>query len=426
MYRTRVAIIGAGQAGLAVSYLLTASGVEHVLLERGRIAERWLSQRWDSLHTLTPNWMSRLPGWAYQGPDPDGYLPAKAVAGYLADYAASFDAPVVYGADVRSVRQDPGAAGARSGRGGYRVVTDAGTWLAQAVVVATGNCDQAAVPAVAAQIDSSITQLTPDRYRNPGDVPPGGVLVVGASATGAQLSDELSAAGHDVLLSVGRHTRLPRRYRGLDIMWWLDSIGLLNRPVDRQRAFRPEPSLQLVGSHDHREIDLPTLRDRGITLAGRLSGVASGVATFADDLGVTSAEADAKLDRLLNRIDRFATEQGLNAQVETPHRLRSAVPRGLVPTQVDLRRHGIRSVLWATGYRRTYPWLEVPVLDSRGEIRHTAGRTAAPGLVVIGMGWQTRRNSATLDGVRHDATLVVDHLLADVLGGELAGLELAS
>jgi putative flavoprotein involved in K+ transport len=255
MLRTQVVIIGAGQAGLAVSRLLSDIGVEHVVLERGRTGERWLSQRWNSLRLLTPNWMSRLPGWAYRGGDPAGFMPAADVAGYLNSYAESFGAPVIHDAAVRSVRR-------RAGR--YLVVSEAGYFSAAAVVIATGYCAQPAVPAIAAAVDPSIAQITPDRYRSPADVPQGRVLIVGASATGVQLADELATAGRDVVLAVGRHSRMPRRYRGMDVMWWLDSMGVLDRQLQNGESAPPvEPSLQLVGSTTGRAVDLTALAARG-------------------------------------------------------------------------------------------------------------------------------------------------------------------
>ena len=411
MPSTRVVIIGAGQAGLAVSYLLTAASIDHLVLDRGRTAERWRSQRWDSLRLLTPNWMSRLPGWSYRGADPDGFMPAADVAGYLAGYAESFHAPVRAETTVLSVRRH---------RGRYLVGTDAGSWAADAVVIATGFCDEPAVPAAAGGLDPAIHQVTPDRYRNPSELPAGGVLVVGASATGAQLADELAADGREVLMAVGRHTRLPRRYRGRDIMWWLDSMGVLDRPVDHERIHRnPEPSLQIVGSGPDtgpRDVDLPSLQARGIRLGGRLVGLDGTHVEFADDLAATAAAADAKLARLFRRIDVHVTATGPEFEVFPPGRVRPFVPDSVAaPTRLDLRAAGVRSVLWATGCRRRYPWLHVPVLDAAGEIRHSAGLTAAPGLVVVGQRWQTRRSSTFLDGVRHDAAIVVDHLMNTVL-----------
>jgi putative flavoprotein involved in K+ transport len=408
MFHTRVVIIGAGQAGLAVSKQLTDAGVDHVVLERGRTAERWTSQRWDSLRLLTPNWMSRLPGWSYRGTDPSGFMPAVEVADYLTAYADSFGAPIIHGAEVRSVRR----------RGvGYQVVSDAGIWSTAAVVIATGYSDQPAIPELAGTLHPSVRQITPDLYRNPGDVPDGRVLVVGASATGAQLADELATAGRDVVLAVGRHTRVPRRYRGMDIMWWLDSMGMLDRPLTTaQLARRPEPSLQIVGSTNGREIDLPSLAERGIRLAGRVTGAGGRELTFADDLATTAAAADSKLDRLLGRIDHFAATTGLENDIDPPDRPRQ-IAGGPDARQPLEKVDAIRAVIWATGYRRAYPWLRVPVLNAAGEIQQSAGRTPAPGLLVIGMRSQTRRSSTFLDGVRHDAALVVDHLINGALAG---------
>jgi putative flavoprotein involved in K+ transport len=411
MFHTRVVIIGAGQAGLAVSKQLSDAGVDHVVLERGRTAERWTSQRWDSLRLLTPNWMSRLPGWSYRGTDPSGFMAAVEVAEYLTAYADSFGAPIIHGAEVRSVRL----------RGaGYQVVSDAGIWSSAAVVMATGYSDQPAIPEWAGVLHPSIRQITPDLYRNPGDVPDGRVLVVGASATGAQLADELAAAGRDVVLAVGRHTRVPRRYRGMDIMWWLDSMGMLDRPLTpAQLARRPEPSLQIIGSTDGREVDLPSLAERGIRLTGRVTGAGGRELTFAEDLASTVAAADSRLDRLLGRIDHFAATTGLDHEIDPPNRPRLLAdqPEAGGAWQPPQKVDGVRAVIWATGYRRAYPWLHVPVLNAAGEIQHSAGRTPALGLLVIGVRSQTRRSSTFLDGVRHDAALVVDHLMNGALAG---------
>ncbi len=405
---TEVVVIGAGQAGLAVSSLLTGASVEHVVLERGRTGERWLSQRWDSLRLLSPNWMTRLPGWRYHGSDPHGFMTAGEVAGFLQSYATSFGAPVVGDADVRSVART---------NGGYRVTTDAGNWSADAVVLATGFCHHSSVPAIGGRLHPTFLQLTPDEYRNPTDVPEGGVLIVGASATGAQLADELAAAGRDVVLAVGPHTRLPRRYRGMDIFWWLDSMGTLDRPSEPLADRPAPPSLQIVGSANGRQVDLPSLVARGVRLAGRVAAADARGVSLADDLPLTTAAADARLADLLHRIDRHAAATGLHSEVDAPRSPRpSAGLRAAVPSTLDLRAAGIRSVIWATGYRRSYPWLHVPVLNASGEIIQTAGRTPAPGLTVVGQYCQTRRSSSTLDGVRYDAAMVVEHLTSTVLG----------
>jgi putative flavoprotein involved in K+ transport len=400
MSRIPVVVIGAGQAGLAVSHLLTGAGVDHVVLERGRTGQRWDSHSWESLRLLTPNWLSRLPGYEYTGPDPAGFMTAAEVAGYLRTYAEG--APVVEGAEVVSVHACDT---------GYRVVTGADSWSARAVVVATGWADLPRVPAVA--LDTRVEQLTPATYRNPAALPDDGVLVVGASASGVQLADELVAAGRRVVLAVGRHSRVPRSYRGLDIMWWLDAMGVLDRRLDERRD-PAEPSLQLVGRSDGRDVDLRSLEDRGVALAGRLTYVDGRQLRFADDLAATTRRADTRLVDLLRRVDAFARGAGLADEIEAAPPVRRVRTKAAL-SALDLRRAGIGTVIWATGYRRAYPWLHVPVLDGAGEIRHRGGATAAPGLHVIGMRWQSRRNSAHLDGVRHDAATVVSQVL-DHLG----------
>jgi putative flavoprotein involved in K+ transport len=400
MDTTDTVVVGAGQAGLALSRCLTDRGVDHVVLERGRVAERWRSERWDSLRLLTPNWMSRLPGWRYRGPQPDGFMTTAEVAAFLDAYAAASSAPVLEGVAVRSV------VGAGDG---FRVATDAGTWAARNVVVATGWCDRPAVPVLAEQLSPAIEQVVPSRYRNPAGVPDGGVLVVGASATGVQLAAELRAAGRDVVLAVGRHARIPRTYRGMDIMWWFERLGRFDRTIDEVadplRA-RREPSLQLAGG---RVIDLRTLQAAGVRLAGRVTGLDGSVVSFAGDLAATAAAADQRLRRLLGDIDRHVGATGLDTEVldrDPPPPVRP----GRGPERVDLRREGVGAVVWATGHRRAYPWLHVPVLDEHGEIRQTRGRTPWPGLYVLGQRFQQHRNSNFLDGVGRDAADVADHI----------------
>ena len=398
-----VAVLGAGQAGLAVSRLLTGSGVEHVVLDRGRPAETWRARPWESLRLLTPNWMSRLPGWSYPGPDEHGFMTARGVAAYLSAYARSFAAPVVGGAELESVR--PAA-------GGYRVDTAAGSWTARAVVVATGWCQSPAVPDVAGALDPGIAQQTAASYSSPAALPAGRVLVVGASASGVQLADELAAAGRDVVLAVGVHTRLPRTYRGLDILWWLAAMGVFD--AETRPSGGPDPSLQLVGRPDRRDVDLPALQQRGVSLTGRVVSVEGSRVRFAPDLPGTTAAADARMSALLHRVDAYAHAVGLDDEIEPPPPPLPAARTDAAAGELDLAAAGFGAVLWATGYRRAYPWLHVPVLDAAGEIRHVRGHTAAPGLHVVGMRRQTRRSSTFLDGVRHDAALVVDAVLAEL------------
>ena len=397
-------IIGAGQAGLAASRCLTGQGHEHVLLESGRIGQRWRSGTWDSLHLLTPNWLNALPGRPYRGPDPDGFASAGAFTDDLADYARSFAAPVEQQAAVRHLHQ-------RSGR--FEVVTDAEVWRARTVVVATGWCDRPAVPVMAAGLATGIHQVTPDGYRNPDSLAPGGVLVVGASATGVQLADELAAAGRDVTIAVGRHTRLPRRYRGMDVYRWLARVGHLDRTIDempdRARA-RREPSAQLTGTAGGRSLDLATLQAGGVHLTGRVTGVDGHRVRLAPDLPVTVAAAEARTRRLLDRIDRYIDANRLHHEVLEPRPARP-LARTSARTELDLRAGGIRTVVWATGHRRCYPWMRLPgVLDPHGEIRQHRGRTPMPGLYVLGQRFQHRRSSHLIGGVGRDAATVADHI----------------
>jgi len=404
MRRTEAVVIGGGQAGLAMSRCLAESDVDHVVLERGRVAERWRSERWDSLRLLTPNWQSRLPGFRYQGPDPDGYMRVGEVVDFLERYARSFAAPVEEGTTVLSVE---------AVEGGYRVETDRGAWQSASVVIATGHCDTPLVPAFAASLAADVVQLAPSQYRHPDQLPAGGVLVVGASASGVQLADEIHASGRPVTLAVGRHTRLPRVYRGRDILWWLDAMGVFDESVEDvfdPAVSRSQPSLQLVDRSDRATLDLPALRDRGVRLAGRATGADGGRVLFADDLVAYTAAADARLARLVQRIDIFAARTGLDADVGPPEPFRPFLWPDPGPAEVDVRAEGIRSVVWATGFRRLYPWLKVPVLDGRGEIRHEGGVTAFPGLYVLGLYFLRRRKSSFIDGVGRDAMELAAHL----------------
>lgn len=412
MRRTQTIVIGGGQAGLAMSRCLQDRGIDHVVLERGRVAERWRSERWDSLRLLTPNWQSRLPGLSYSGPDPDGYMTMPEVVTYLERYAATIRTPLETGTTVLRVH---------TADGNYVVITDRGVWASDAVVIATGYCDVPHVPAMAARLASDTVQIVPTRYRRPGELPDGGVLIVGASASGIQLADEIHAAGRPVTIAVGRHTRLPRCYRGKDILWWLDAMGLFDATADDVFDFensREQPSLQLVGRPDHASLDLAILQSRGVRVVGRVLAIdGAQVSIDADDLLATTVSADTKLATLLARIDHFATDHGMAGQVgpaEPFHPIWPVINPS--PASVDLRADGIRTVIWATGFERRYPWLEVPVLDSRGEIRHHSGVTSAPGLYVLGLQFQRRRKSAFIDGVGDDARELAAHIAKRLAG----------
>jgi putative flavoprotein involved in K+ transport len=404
MHATETIIIGGGQAGLAMSRCLTDRGVEHVILERGRVAERWRSERWDSLRLLTPRWQSRLPGWRYRGPDPDGFMTKSEVVTYLDEYARSFRAPLHTGVAVTRVH----------GRGdSFEVQSDAGGWVSSNVVIATGYCARAAVPAFAADLAGDIDQLVPTQYRNPQQLRAGGVLVVGASATGIQLASEIARTGREVILAVGSHIRMPRHYRGRDIMRWLDEMGVLGETADQVPdidASRRQPSLQLIGSEAGGALDLQVLQERGVRIVGRVTGASGHRAYFSDDLAEAIGHADRKMHGMLDRIDLHLSRLRLTRAFPVEPRPRSvAVPTA--PRAVDLRDRGVNTVVWATGYRREYPWLHIPVLDGKGEILHRGGVTPRPGLYVLGLQFMRRRNSAFLDGVGADAADLTEHLI---------------
>ena len=408
-----VVIIGAGQAGLAMSRCLSDRGIGHIVLERGQVAERWRTARWDSLRLLTPNWQSRLPGFHYDGPDPDGFMSMGEVVHYLERYAESFNAPVESGTRVtRVVATD----------GGFRITSDRGEWSARAVVIATGYCDLPRVPALASQIPGDILQVTPDAYRNPSALPPGGVLVAGASASGIQIAHELRQSGRAVTIAAGTHTRMPRMYRGRDIMWWLDKSGMLDETDEHVydvTISREQPSLQLIGTATRGTLNLAILKRLGVRVTGRMTAVDGGRVSFADDLVATTVAADVKLAALLSRLDAFAEHTRIEAGEPEP--FGPIWPEFTdAPTALDLRGENIKTIVWATGFRRNYAWLQVPVLDTRGEIRHRGGITPAAGLYVIGLYFLRRRKSNFIDGVGADAEALAGHVAMHLRGEEAA------
>lgn len=404
MESTDTLIIGAGQAGLALSQCLSARGRDHVVVERGQVADRWRTERWNSLHLLTPNWMTRLPDWSYAGPDPDGFMSAGEVASFLGRYATSFDAPV---------REQTTVLGAVSRGDGFTVTTTDTTIRADNVVIATGWCDRAAVPLASRDLARHIHQVVPTGYRSPQDIPPGGVLVVGASSTGVQLADELRSSGRDVTLAIGRHSRLPRLYRGVDIFRWLEVIGSFDKTVDDLvdvTAGRAQPSLQLVGRPDHRTIDLTTLQASGVRLVGRLLGADRSRVKLGTDVHRVIHNADRHMARILTRIDAAIERLGLGHEVfdAEPNLTVSDIT---VPESIDLDAAGIRSIVWATGYRRSYGWVDLPILDRLGEISQYRGVTAYPGAYVLGQRFQHYQNSNFIDGVGRDARYIAAHIV---------------
>ncbi len=402
MKHVNTVIIGGGQAGLAMGRCLYQFGVEHVILERGRIGERWRSERWDSLRMLTPNWQSRLPHWHYKGSDPDAFMTMPEFVHHLENYAQSYEAPVQTGTAVTSLEQLSDTR--------FRVTTDREVWLAANVVIATGFCDKPRIPEFAADVPEEIRHIVPADYRNPGQVPEGNVLVVGASATGLQIGEELLAAGREVTLAVGTHIRVPRRYRGRDILFWMDAMGAFASPAN-PAVERSMPPPQLIGADDNHDLDVGTLQDKGARLAGRAIGVKGSTVRFADTLHETVRAADEGMFSLLAKIDGFIKANRMNVPPAEPDALRPTDLRP-APSSLDLDAEGIRSIVWATGYRREYPWLKVPVLDDRGEVRHEGGITPVPGLYVLGMRFQKRKFSNLVDGVGRDAEDLSLHIAA--------------
>jgi putative flavoprotein involved in K+ transport len=409
--RTTTVILGAGQGGLAMSRCLADRSIDHVVLERGEVANSWKTERWDSLRLLTPNWQSRLPGYGFDGDEPDGYRTMPETIRFLERYAELISAPVQTRTTVTSVRPADG---------GYEVVTDRGTWKCRTVVIATGACNIPNVPKVAEAVPGHIDQLTPMQYKNPGQLEEGGVLVVGASATGTQIAHEIQRSGRQVTLAVGEHIRMPRVYRGRDIEWWMDAVGVLDefyRDVDNVGRVRSLPSLQLAGSDDRHDLDLNALTSTGVTLVGRLAGMNDRKAQFSGSLPNQAALSDLKMNRLLDRIDEWATDKGLDGEVEAPQRFEPTRVEKSPSLGLDLSNGAIRTIIWATGYRPDHSWLDVPVFDRKSRIRHDGGVVEAPGMYLMGLPFLRRRKSTLIDGAGDDARDLSEHLVA-YLGGK--------
>jgi putative flavoprotein involved in K+ transport len=400
-------IIGAGQAGLALSHHLHDRGRGHVVVERGRVAERWRTGRWNSFTLLTPNWQLRLPGRSYAGADPDGFMTREQIVAFLDAYSRSFDAPVRTGVTVWRVRPTVN---------GWRVETDAGPFDAANVVVATGHHDLPHIPTTCANaFPADVTQCHSSHYRHAGQLPAGGVLVVGAGPSGQLIAEELALAGRTVVLATGRHRTLPRRYRGHDAHWWMERMGAFERTVDSlpdPQQVRSAPAAVLAaGRHD---LDLRRLVDHGVVPAGRLAGVLGSTVWFDDDLAATVAAADDNLRAFRAAVDAFVARTGLDVSAPEPPPAPPGPWAHSAPRHLHLDHAGIRSVVWATGYRRDFSWIDAPVFDGAGEPVQHRGVTAAPGLYFLGLRWMHRRGSDTIHGVGADAA----HLAQVIAGRE--------
>ena len=396
-------IIGGGQAGLALSYYLTQQGRVHVILERGRVAETWRSQRWDSFTLVTPNWMTHLPGFPHQGADPDGFLPHDDIVLTLERYAQSFHAPLRCGVQATAVRLRPEG-------NGYLVETSDGSFEAANVVLATGGYPRPKLPLASTAIPVNIMQLHSSQYRRPKLLPSGAVLVVGSGQSGSQIAEELHQSGRQVYLCASRCGRAPRRYRGKDVMWWINQMGRYDRTVDAL----PSPQARLAchpdlsGKGGGHEINLRQLASEGVTLLGRLLDVRGSRAVMAADLAENLDRADAQALQLMRTIDDFILRTGMDVPLESQGEAASPiwVPPAEPILEVDLYAAGISTIIWATGFQLDFGWVHVPVFDEAGALVHQRGVTSSPGLYFLGLPWLYKEKSALLFGIGEDAAFL--------------------
>ncbi|QQA42041.1 flavin-containing monooxygenase [Pelagovum pacificum] len=395
-----VLVVGGGQAGIAMSEHLHRHGIPHLVLERDRIAESWRTRRWDSLVANGPAWHDRFPGLEFPG-TPGAFVPKEDVADYFVAYAEKIAAPVRTGVEVRELRRI-------DGRPGFRVTTSEGVIEANHVVAATGPFQVPVIPDIV-PADSGVTQLHSADYRNPGALPDGGVLVVGAGASGVQIAEELAHSGRRVHLSVGPHDRPPRSYRGKDFVWWL---GVLNKWDAEATPGAEHVTIAVSGVDGGHTVDFRRLAAQGVTLVGRTDGWADGTLTFAPDLAANIAKGDANYLAVLDEADAFAERNGLDLPEEPEARRIDPDPPCVTNPilSLDLAAEGITSIIWATGYRLDYSWLKVDTFDEEGRPRHTRGISEEPGIYFLGLPWQTRRGSAFIWGVWYDAGYVADHI----------------
>jgi putative flavoprotein involved in K+ transport len=396
-------IVGGGHAGLALSYHLGRIGRPHVVLERGRVAERWRSERWDSLMFQFPNWSLRLPGQEYRGDRPDGFATRKEVIAFIERYRDLVDAPVRTGVRVHRVRTMDG---------GFRLETSDGDVDAANVVVATGPYQEPILPAVRHALSSTVFQVHASGYRNPAQLPSGAVLVVGSGASGCQIVEDLLAAGRTVYLSLGRHRRYPRRYRGHDMFWWVERIGALDQTLDERPDARERPNPLVTGVGGGHDIDLRDYAAAGVTLLGRLVDVSGWRLPLADDVAALLTAGDESVGVFTRAVDAYIARSGLAVPPPSPSADRRAAEVPDPIRELDLAAAGITSVIWATGYRRDFSWIDAPVFDERGEPIHRRGVTGCAGLYFLGLPWLHKLKSSVLCGVGDDAAHLADHIAA--------------
>ncbi|MGY3695954.1 putative flavoprotein involved in K+ transport [Bradyrhizobium sp. USDA 3240] len=395
-------VIGGGQAGLTMSHRLKQRGIAHLVLERRRIAERWRSERWDGLMFQFPNWSVRLPEFAFPHSDPDGFSDTASIITFIEAYADFVAPPIRCGVEVTKLRRDAG---------GFLAEIAGGTIAARNVVIATGPYQRPLQPDVLRE-QPGLFQVHASDYKNPAQLPDGAVLVIGAGASGAQITDELVRAGRHVLLSVGRHNRLPRRYRGRDLIWWLAAMGVDETPVEQRGPSRLLPVIS--GAHGGHTIDFRRFAADGVTLLGRVTAARDGVLEIAPDLDTNIANGDAYYATFLGIVDDFVAARGLDHPDDPLARIRLPDPPCLTAPldTIDLRTERISSVIWATGYGLDLNWIDIPVLDGNGAPRHRHGVSDVPGLYFLGLQWLSKMKSSFLSGVGDDAAVLADHIAA--------------
>ncbi|WP_030618106.1 MSMEG_0569 family flavin-dependent oxidoreductase [Streptomyces fulvoviolaceus] len=409
-----VAVVGGGQAGLSVSYCLRERGIEHVVVERNRVGHEWRERRWGSFCLVTPNWQCKLPGYPYQGDDPDGFMVRDEIIRYLEEYVAFFQPPLVEGVSVTGLRRGVG--------GIFELATTEGKFTADQVVVATGPYHTPSVPRMAERLPVGVEQIHSSRYRNPEQVPEGAVLVVGTGQSGCQIAEDLHLAGRQVHLAVGSAPRVARFYRGRDCVAWLDDMGYYNKGIDEfddAGAVRMRVNHYVTGRDGGRDIDLRAFARDGMRLYGRLTGIDGATLDFADDLKVNLDRADAVAEGIKDSIDAHITAQGIEAPDE-PRYVPVWEPSEQ-PDALDLAEAGITSVVWSTGFTRDHRWVEIPAFDGRGYPMHWRGATSTPGLYFLGLPWQYSWGSGRFEAVGRDAEFLANHIdasrrMADVCG----------
>ncbi|TWC34087.1 putative flavoprotein involved in K+ transport [Pseudomonas sp. SJZ079] len=396
-------VIGAGQAGVAMSEHLSKLGVPHLVLERKRIAEAWRTGRWDSLVANGPAWHDRFPGLEFEGLDPDAFAAKEQVADYFEAYAKKFNAPIRTGVEVQKVVRN-------AGRPGFTVETSAGVIETNQVVVATGPFQRPVIPPIAPE-DNQITQLHSADYRNPQQLPEGAVLVVGAGSSGAQIADELQRAGKQVYLSVGAHDRPPRAYRNRDFCWWLGVLGEWDAEI--AKPGKEHVTIAVSGANGGQTVDFRRLAQQGMMLVGLTKSFNDGVVTFQEDLADNLARGDENYRALLDAADAYIERNGLDLPPEPEARNSYPEPQCVSNPilELNLAEAGVTSIVWATGFGVDYSWLQVKAFDESGKPKHQRGVSSEPGVYFVGLPWLSRRGSSFIWGVWHDAKHIADHIV---------------